>query len=423
MRTLIEVLLIVVAPVLVLLVTFLRPMAKWIWKQPREHRWIIAREIARVLVKHRTSSELPQTEEEAQFQLPDEPVRTVPYGQWHRLDTLVANPRRITTLESQTRGASLDVDGSVVLVRRRDETTSDIGVLSPDGSARSITGPNGIVSAFSPSPNIDRGTVAWWQIALDGKSAELWVSQPGSQPRVLHTELTPNGRRIPLSPYGWVCVAGDQIAWTMLSGGSGTIGVTSMDGTTHRMGTTQFPTVHRDRAAERAGRRVVAVNIARDEAPVNGQVAQILLDGPYPELRVLRGGAFPGASVCEGSVVGYWKSTRTLQLPGGLWVHMPPASTVVDVISDGEWCAGNVFGAPDRTGGAVAVQDLFHLPTGARQRLCEIPFGIVDIRAGRILWTWKAEDSPDGAASSWVGDLRAPSPTVESGPTQAAPAN
>ena len=198
----------------------------------------------------------------------------------------------------------------------------------------------------------------------------------------------------PSLPYGWVCVVGDQIAWTMLSGGSGIVGVTSMEGTTHRLGTTHFPTVHRDRSAERARRRVVAVNIAKGDAPVNGQVAEIVLDGPSPELRVLRGGALPGASVCEGSVVGYWKPTRTLQLPGGLWVHMPPGSAVTDVISDGEWCAGTVFGAPDRMGGAVTVLDLFHLPTGADSAFARCLLESSIFGRERILWTWRADGAP-----------------------------
>lgn len=387
---------------------------------PPEHRWIVIRRILRGLVKRHKRIGPPRTEEEAWFRLPDDPVRTVPLDQWHRLETLVKNPIRLTTPEMRTQASSLDVDGSVTLVRRRDDVTSDITVLAPDGTKRMITGPHGVVSASMPFPSIDRGTVAWWQVALDGKSALLWVAEQGVPPRVLHTEFTPDGLPIPLPPSGWVRVAGDQVVWTMLSGELGWVGVTSLDGTTRRIGRTRYPTVHRDRSAEYEGRRVFAVNLAESDFIGEGKVAQVDLAGADPEIRILRAGAFPGASVCRGAVVGFWRSKQILQLPGALWVQMPLRAVVTDIVSDGEWAAGRVLRNTDGPRTVGWVHELFHLPTGAIQQLCQDPHGIVDIRAGRILWSSAQKGSSPGSASSWVGELRAPSPAVESGPVQAA---
>lgn len=388
---------------------------------PPEHRWIVIRQILRGLFRHHKRIAPPRTEEEARFRRPDDPVRTVPLDQWHRLETLVTNPIRLTTPEMRTWATALDVDGSVTLVHMRDDHTSDIAVLSPDGTNRTVTGPDGVVSAWMSSPSVDRGSVAWWQVALDGKSAQLWVSEPAAAARVLHTELVPDGKPHPFCPYGWVCIAGDQVVWTMLSGETGTIGVTSLDGTTHRMGSTRYPTVHRDRAAEHLGRRVVAVNLSVPGFATQGHIAQIDLDGPAPVIHALKAGAFPGGSACLGSAVGYWRETRALQLPGGLGVPMPVGTAATDIISDGEWAVGRVLRTHIRPRGGSWAHELFHLPTGATQRLGLDPFGVADIRAGRILWASKQEGSPHGSASSWVGELRAPTPTVESVPTQAAP--
>lgn len=390
---------------------------------PPEHRWIVIRRILRELVKRHKRIRPPRTEEEARFRLPDDPARTVPFDQWNRVDSLVTRAVCLTTPEMRTLASSLDVDGSVTLVRRRDDVTSDITVLAPDGTSRPITGPHGVVSASTPFPSIDRGTVAWWQVALDGKSALLWVAEQGVPPRVLHTEFTPDGLPIPLPPSGWVRVAGDQVVWTMLSGALGWVGVTSFDGTTRRIGRTRYPTVHRDRSAEQEGRRVFAVNLAESDFISEGQVAQVDLDGAVPEFRILRAGAFPGASVCRGAVVGFWRSKQILQLPGALWVQMPLRAVVTDIISDGEWAAGRVLRTTDGPRKVGWVHELFHLPTGAIQQLCQDPHGIVDIRAGRILWTSKPKGSPDGGQISWVGQLRAPTPAIESVPTQADPGN
>lgn len=377
-------------------------------QHPPEHRWTVIWQLIRTLFRRRTRVEPPQTVAEARFRHPDDPARTVPFDQWQRVDTLVTNVVNVANPATRTYATSLDVDGTVIVVRRRDESTSDIAVLSPEGTSRVITGPHGIASASMPIPSVDRGIIAWWQVAFSGRSAELWVCIPGTAPRVLHTELMPDGKPIPLQPSGWVCVSGSHVVWTMLTGETGMVGVTSLDGTTHHIGRTWFPTLHRDRAAELHGRHIVAANLAENGTIGEGLVTQIDLDGSEPATRVLKGGAFPGASTFEGTVVGFWRSIRTLQLPGRLWVRMPAGAAVIDIISDGEWAAGTIIGAPDTEKAGTSVVDLLHLPTGARQRLGENPAGIVDIRAGRILWRTHAHGSVPEAATSWVGQLRAP---------------
>ncbi len=409
MRELI-ILLIVLATPFILFVARLAPhLHKAVMSQPRGRRWPVAKAMLLAFVPRRRTLRVPQAPEERSFRLPDDAQRTVPYAQWHAVNHLVANARQVSSLESRTAGLALDIDGSVVIVRYRDETTSDIGISAPDGGFRAITGPDGVIAARWPHPSIDRGTVAWWQISLDGKAAHLWIAQPGVTPRVLHTENLPDGKPLPLAPHGWVLAAGDKVAWTILTGLEGTIGVTSLDGTTHRVGRTRLPTLHRDHAAESRGRRVAAVSVIEGDEVDFGQVGELNLDGPVPELRLLRSGTYPGASVCDRSVVGFWMRQRVLQLPGGVWVQMPPMSAAIDITSDGEWCTGNVSRAPESTHRDQYVGELFHLPTGARQRLCEQSFAPPQLRAGRILWSWAPENGIDIAgASSWVGDLRAP---------------
>ncbi|MCB2413231.1 hypothetical protein LGT39_10295 [Demequina sp. TTPB684] len=417
MRQLIILLIALATPFLLFLARIAPHLHKSVMDQPRGRRWPVVKAILRAFVPSGRTRRLPQSPDEAAFRMPDDARRTVPYEQWHQVSDLVANARQVSSLQSRTSGVSLDIDGSVVVIRYRDETTSDIAVVAPDGSFRAITGPEGVVAARWPMPSIDRGTVAWWQIAIDGKSAHLWVAEPSLTPRMLHTESLPKGQPLPLAPDGWVLVAGDKVAWTMLTGSEGTIGVTSLDGTTHRVGRTRFPTLHRDTAAEREGRRVAAVSVMEGDAVDFGQVGELSLDGPIPVLRLLRSGTYPGASVCDGSVVGFWLSQRVLQLPGGLWVHMPQGSSAIDFTSDGEWCAGNLFRAPQSRDRERYVGELFHLPTGVRQRLCEQALGPPQLRAGRILWSWAAETGRDFAgASSWVGDLRAPSLSHGAGP-------
>lgn len=398
------------------LVLLLLPAAAGVWaalkhaykSYPRDQRWAVIGEILRAVFKRHKRVGRPLTEEEARFRRPDDPVRTVPFDQWYRLDTLVKDPVRLTTPEIRTWAAALDVDGSVAMLRQRDDLTSDITVLSPDGTRRAITGPDGVVSAWPPAPSIDRGTLAWWHVALDGKSAQLWVSEPAAPgPRVLHTEQTPTGRSAPMCPYGWVCAAGDRIAWTMLSGGTGVIGVTSLDGTTYRLGPTKYPTVHRDRAAELQGRRVVAVNLDTPGFTSTGQIAEIDLDAPSPALRVIKAEAFPGGSACLGSAVGFWRTERVLQLPGGLGVPMPAGSIVSDITTDGEWVGATVLRS-DGTGRPAWVQEVFHVPTGAIHMLGGSHHGVVDIRAGRVLWSSGHEGWPSGSVTSWVGELQAP---------------
>jgi hypothetical protein len=167
----------------------------------------------------------------------------------------------------------------------------------------------------------------------------------------------------------------------------------------------------------------VAVNVADGELSIRGQLAEIDLNGPVPAMRILKADIYPGASVCNGSVVGYWSPVRVLQLPDGVWVPMPLGTSATDIVSDGEWCAGLVFNPADATTKNIQVCELFHVPTGARQRLSDSRFGMVDLRGDRVLWSWAASDKDDHRRTSWVGELRAPSRTVESRPTQEAPAN
>lgn len=416
-RELIILLIVLATPFILFLAKMAPHLRKAVMDQPRGRRWPVVKVILLTFIPRGRTRRLPESPDEAAFRMPDEAQRTVPYNQWHQVNHLVANVRQVSSLESRTSAVSLDVDGSVVVVRYRDETTSDIAVVAPDGSSRVVTGPEGVVAARWPLPNIDRGTVAWWQIAINGKSAHLWIARPGLTPHVLHTESLPQGQPLPLAPHGWVLVAGDKVAWTMVTGIEGTIGVTSLDGTTHRVGRTRLPTLHRDGAAESEGRRVAAVSVMEGEALNFGRVGELNLDGPTPELRLLRSGTHPGASVCNGSVVGFWLSQRVLQLPGGLWVQMPQGSSAVDFTSDGEWCSGNIFRAPESRDRERYVGELFHLPTGARQRLCEQTVGPPQLRAGRVLWSWAAETGRNFAgASSWVGELRAPSPSDGPGP-------
>jgi hypothetical protein len=391
---------------------------------PKEHRWKAIRRGLGVLVTPIRHYPRITTSDEQAFRSPDEPVRTVSYDQWPRVDSLVGNIRNVTSASSRSEATSLDIDGCVAVLRHRDEITFDIDVVAPDGATRRITAPDGIVSAASPWPSIDHGTVAWWQVALDGKTATLWVAQPGLPARQLHTEQILGGEPLPFAPSGWVRVAGDQVAWTMLPNGkvAGIIGVTTIGGTTHHLGTTRFATIHRDAAAELHGRRVFAVNLADGEPSIMGRVAEVDLDGPVPTIHILRAGAYPGASVCNGFVVGFWSRARALQLPGGLSIRLLDGMAAADIVSDGEWCAGRVFNPPDSTTKKVSVGELFHLPSGTKQRLTDRLAGIVDIRAGRVLWSWFPSDEPRAFASSWVGELRAPSPQVDTEPTQAPPA-
>jgi|GEM_PF-1755699 len=374
-------------------------------------RWRTLWFMLRAIATRRKADPGPRTPEERAFSVPDDPLRTVPYAQWHRLDSLVANARKVSAFETGTSASSLDLDGSVVLVRSRDDVTFDIGVLAPDGEFHTVTGPDGVRCATAPRPSIDHGALAWWQIAMDGKSAVLWAAAQGGEARVLHTESLPTGQARPWEPYGWVVVAGDWAVWTILTRDlkqRGRIGATSMDGRTYYLGETQFPTIHRDPGAERLGRRIVAVNIAKEDYSGLGQVAEVDLNGPTPTVRILRTGAHPGASVYEGTVVGYWAAVKALQLPGGLWVSLPMGTSVSDVISDGEWCVGLVFSPPDAVTKSTSVSELFHLPTGARQRLTETPWGVAEIRGDRVLWSWAPPQQHTFGAHSWVGELRAP---------------
>ena len=387
----------------------------------RGNRWRATRQVVRILVTPRTGRAVPRTPDEAAFLLPDEAKRTVPFHEWQRVDTLVVNAVNVTSIAARTTAIALDVDGSVTIVHHRDGTTYDITVLGPDGLTRLITGPEGVESAVPPRPSIDKGTVAWWAITMDGKAASLWVAEPLAAPRVLHTESCPYGQSYPFTPDGWVVVAGDRVAWTLETrrpGEPGIIAVTTMDGTTHRVGVPRTPTLHRDRAAELQGRRVVAVNMDGGVGADMGRVAAIDLDGRLPTVHILRSGSHPGASVCNGVVVGFWGRKGVLQLPHGVHVRMPAGTSAIDVVSDGEWCAGLVFDPPDGVTRHVFVNELFHLPTGTRQRLSESSAGLVDIRGGRVLWEWAPAGHSGFGTSSWVGQLRVPTLAVEPLPTQ-----
>lgn len=390
----------------------------------RHNRWRAAGQVVRTLVAPRTAGPAPRTPDEAAFLLPDEAIRTVPFHAWKRVETLVVNAVNVTSIAARTAAIALDVDGSVTIVHHRDGTTYDIAVLGPDGSTRVITGPEGVVSAVPIFPSIDRGTVAWWEATMDGKTSSLWVAEPFAAPRLLHEEASPHGQSHPFTPFGWVVVAGDRVAWTLSAGRPGelgTIAVTSMDGTTHRLGAPRTLTLHRDRGAELQGRRVVAVNMAGGVGTGMGQVAAIDLDGPLPIVRILRSGNFPGASVCKGSVVGFWPAKRILQLPGGVHVAMPAGTSAIDMVSDGEWCGGLVFNPPDGVTKDVSVNELFHIPTGTRQRLSENSAGLVDIRGTRVLWKWVPAGYSGLGTSSWVGQLRVPELAVECGPAHNSP--
>ncbi len=390
-----------------------RFVAHTIRNAPRGHRAKASRIVLGAVFGRRNTPPKPRTPGEAAFRLPDGPVRTVPYEQWQRVDTLIANARNVTTIESNQEAVSLDTDGSVVVVRYRDDTTSDIGVPTPDGSLHAVTGPDGVESTTTPRPSIDNGTIAWWQTALDGKSATIWVARRGSPPRALRIEPLPHGKPRPWEPYGWVVVAGDWVVWTLLTRDPkrpGAIVATAMDGHTYHLGTTRFVTLHRDRGAEREGRGVVAFNLAEGEMVSLGQVAEVDLNGPVPAVRILRAGAHPGASVCNGAVVGYWSAVRAVQLPGGVWVTfgVGTSASASDIFSDGEWCAGRVFNPVDALTKNVSVSELFHVPSGTRQRLSESPSGIVDIRGHRVLRAWAPRDKLARGRSSWTGELLAP---------------
>lgn len=258
-----------------------------------------------------------------------------------------------------------------------------IAHIAADGQQRIVAEGGPHREGFASGVSIDRGTISWWRLT-DSPTAELWVARPGEAPRIV-VNHTPRAVEKGFPTSGWTVAMGDRIVWSLKVGMAGDVGVTDLAGRTSVMTSDGMITVLRDIAAEFHGRSVAAFSVGPGVTPLEIQVCSLDLSTEPPTVTSIRRGLFMGASVADGVAVGLRRETETLELPGGLWIKLPPGAITSDVAATPEWAAFHLTRVVRND--LIKTNQLVHIPTRRRRTLADPSWAAPTIRGDRVMWS------------------------------------
>lgn len=385
------------------------PFARWITRTlravPRGKRLAVAGAMLKGATSRQKTNQVPDDASEtvaALYRAAPE-LRQIPLTGWHELGTLVNEVRAVAGPEVGVYGASLDVDGSVLVTTRHEDGGYVVSVVGPDGSTTGIVEEReGIVLDAS----IDHGRCAWWHVTPELNRADLRMWDPSTgfmSLGHLRYELS----SIQDEPVGWVVLAGDTAVGTLLGEPRGVVVAGRPGQPLTRLGGTRFVTVARDAAAEKRGLQQVAATLHGPETDDSDQLTSFDVSAFPPRPGAVRRAMIPGASVADGQPVGLWPRPRLLELPGALGVPLAPDAYMAgDPRSDGEFVAFLRFDAGQR-GTPKGKPVVLHMPTGAMCTLGSSGSARMEIRGGRVMWSELVSDKPFRAVT-YVGELHRP---------------
>lgn len=376
---------------------------------PQGKRWAVVRASGRALTQAPTPNRVPRAAPEAVAALygPAPARRALSFDDWHDVETLVADIAAVTHARDGSYGASLDVDGSALVVTA-EGAGYRLHIQRRDGSsvvvARSATG--AVLDA-----SIDHGACTWWHSEPHARDAEIRVWNVDDGVVTLGSVAFELDSLVD-APSGWIVMAAGTVVGTLLGGLMGDVYAARPGHPIAHLGRTRFVTVARDVASESAGQARVSITVHGPGTDTSDELTSLRLESFPPVGRPLRRGAFPGATTARDEAVAQWQRPGVLELPGGLWVTPGRRSVVaVDPVSDGEFAAMALYDA-HRPGGAGTSPVLLHLPSGARMWLGADSFGRVQLRGEYVMWS---EPVTAGASSAVTRVARLRRPAVTDG--------